>query len=159
MALLEIRKQGDPVLKQVAEPVAKITKWHKSLLDNMAETMYKSNGVGLAAPQVGKSVRVVVIDVQDEHNLVEMINPVITMTKGSVVGTEGCLSIPNIIGDVERAEWVTVEYLDRSNRPRSITATGLMARCIQHEVDHLDGRLFVEIATNIREEKDDKKDK
>ena len=152
--LLDIKKQGDPVLRQVAEPVAKITKWHKSLLDNMAETMYKADGVGLAAPQVGKSVRVVVIDVQDQHGLVELINPVITMREGSVVGSEGCLSIPNVIGDVERAAVVTVEFLDRRNRPQSITADGLMARCLQHEVDHLDGKLFIDIAVNLRTEKE-----
>ena len=90
MAILEIKKAGDPVLKQVAEPIDRLTKRHRQLLDDMAETMYSADGVGLAAPQVGKSLRIVVIDVQDEHGLLELVNPVITMREGSVAGLRRC---------------------------------------------------------------------
>ena len=152
MAILDIKKAGDPVLKQIAEPVERLTKWHRKLLDDMVETMYSADGVGLAAPQVGKSLRIVVIDVQDENGLLELINPVITMREGSVVDSEGCLSVPQVYGDVERAERVTVEYMDRRSRRRNLTAQGLLARCIQHECDHLDGRLFIDIAMSLRKE-------
>ncbi|MFC2300829.1 peptide deformylase [Selenomonas artemidis] len=154
MAVLEIKKAGDPVLKQVAEPIDRLTKRHRQLLDDMAETMYAANGVGLAAPQIGKSIRMVVIDVEDEHGLLELINPVITMREGTVVGSEGCLSVPKMFGDVERAARVTVEYTDRRSRQRSLTAEGLLARCIQHECDHLDGRLFIDIAVNLHKEEE-----
>ena len=116
--------------------------------------MYAANGVGLAAPQIGKSIRMVVIDVEDEHGLLELINPVITMREGTVVGSEGCLSVPKMFGDVERAARVTVEYTDRRSRQRSLTAEGLLARCIQHECDHLDGRLFIDIAVNLHKEEE-----
>ena len=152
MAILDIKKAGDPVLKQVAAPVDRLTKWHRKLLDDMAETMYSADGVGLAAPQIGKSLRIVVIDVQDENGLLELINPVITMREGSVTDSEGCLSVPEVYGDVERAARVTVEYTDRRSRRRSLTAEGLLARCIQHECDHLDGRLFIDIAVSLRKE-------
>ena len=154
MAILEIKKAGDPVLKQVAARIDRLTKRHRQLLDDMAETMYSADGVGLAAPQVGKSLRIVVIDVQDEHGLLELVNPVITTREGTVVDSEGCLSVPQVYGDVERAERVTVEYTDRRSRRRSLTAEGLLARCIQHECDHLDGRLFIDIAINLRKEEE-----
>ena len=154
MAILEIKKAGDPVLKQIAAPIDRLTKRHRQLLDDMAETMYSADGVGLAAPQGGKSLRIVVIDVQDEHGLLELVNPVITTREGTVVDSEGCLSVPQVYGDVERAERVTVEYMDRRSRRRSLTAEGLLARCIQHECDHLDGRLFIDIAINLRKEEE-----
>ena len=154
MAILEIKKAGDPVLKQIAAPIDRLTKRHRQLLDDMAETMYSADGVGLAAPQVGKSLRIVVIDVQDEHGLLELVNPVITTREGTVVDSEGCLSVPQVYGDVERAERVTVEYMDRRSRRRSLTAEGLLARCIQHECDHLDGRLFIDIAISLRKEEE-----
>ena len=108
MALLEIVKAGDPVLKQVAEPIEKVDSKLRRLMDNMAETMYKADGVGLAAPQIGQSIRMVVIDVGDENGLLAMVNPVITHKEGSAIDSEGCLSVPNVFGDVERAEKVTV---------------------------------------------------
>ena len=149
MAILDIKKAGDPVLKQTAEPIERLTKRHRQLLDDMAETMYAADGVGLAAPQVGKSLRIVVIDVQDEHGLLELVNPVITMREGSVTESEGCLSVPKVYGDVEGGERVTVEAADRGRR-RTLTAEGLLARCIQHECDHLEGRLFIDIAVRLR---------
>ena len=155
MSLLEIKKAGDPVLKQHCEPVEKIDKKLKLLLDNMAETMYHSDGVGLAAPQVGLPIRMVVIDCQDDHGLIELINPVITFREGTMTGSEGCLSVPGIYGDVERSAKVKVEFLNRRGKLQHITATGLLARCIQHELDHLDGQLFIDIAESLRREEKD----
>ncbi len=148
MALLEIKTAGDPVLKAVSEPVDKITKRLRKLLDDMAETMYASDGVGIAAPQVGESIRVCVVDV-DKKNRYDLINPVITWREGSVVDNEGCLSCPQLFGDVERAEKIRVEYTSRFGKKKTLEADGLLARCIQHEVDHLDGQLFIDIAKNI----------
>ena len=150
MALLEIKKAGDPVLKEVCAPVEKIDKQLKKLMDDMAETMYQNDGVGIAAPQVGKAIRLVIIDCQDEHGLIELINPVITFREGTELDTEGCLSVPNIFGEVERAAKVKVEFLNRRGKKQHLTATGLLARCIQHELDHLEGQLFIDVAKSIR---------
>ncbi|MBQ5758822.1 MAG: peptide deformylase [Schwartzia sp.] len=150
MAILEVVKAGNPVLKQVAKPIKKIDSRLRHLMDDMAETMYKCDGVGLAAPQVGQSIRLVVIDVGE--GIIEMINPVITHREGKVTDSEGCLSVPGIFGDVERAERVTVEYTTRFNKRRTLKADGLLARCIQHECDHLEGTLFINIATSLRQE-------
>ena len=151
MALLEIKKAGDPVLKKVCEPVVKIDKRLRNFLDDMAETMYASEGVGIAAPQVGESIRVCVVDVDRENrkSRYDLINPVITHREGSVVDNEGCLSCPDLFGDVERAEKIRVEYTNRFNKKKTLEADGLLARCIQHELDHLDGQLFIDIAKNI----------
>ena len=116
MALLEIKKAGDPVLKEICMPVERVDKKMKKLLDDMAETMYNADGVGLAAPQVGVKLRAVVIDVQDDHGLIELINPVITYREGTAVDTEGCLSVPNIYGEVERAARIKVEFMNRPAR-------------------------------------------
>ena len=149
MALLDIVKAGDPVLKQVAAPIEKVDSKIRKLMENMAETMYKA--VGLAAPQVGQSIRLVVIDVGDDNGLVEMVNPVITRREGTEIGQEGCLSVPNVFGDVERAEKVSVDYLNRWGKKKHLTAKGLMARCIQHELDHLEGTLFIDVAKTIKQ--------
>ncbi|MBO5651882.1 MAG: peptide deformylase, partial [Selenomonas sp.] len=108
-----------------------------------------NDGVGLAAPQVGKNIRLVVIDCQDEHGLLELINPKITFKEGEVVDTEGCLSVPEIYGEVARAAKVKVEFMNRRGKIQHLTATGLLARCIQHELDHLEGQLFIDIATSV----------
>ena len=149
MALLEIKKAGYPVLKEICAPVEKIDKQLKKLMDDMAETMYESNGVGIAAPQIGKAIRLVIIDCQDEHGLLELINPVITFREGTETDTEGCLSVPDIYGEVERAAKVKVEFTNRRGKKQRVTATGLLARCIQHELDHLEGQLFIDIAQSI----------
>ncbi|MCR5834416.1 MAG: peptide deformylase [Selenomonadaceae bacterium] len=154
MALLEIKTAGNPVLKTVCKPVEKIDKRLRKLLDDMAETMYESKGVGLAAPQIGESIRAVVIDV-DGKTRYDMINPVIVYREGVDIDTEGCLSCPNIFGEVERAEKVRVEFISRFNKKKTLEADGLLARCIQHELDHLDGQLFIDIAKNIRANRDD----
>ena len=151
MALLEIEKAGAPILKQICNPVKKIDGKLRSFLDDMAETMYKSDGIGLAAPQVGRSIRVVVIDIR-EGKLLEMINPEITSKEGAAVDSEGCLSVPGIFGEVERSEKVAVDYTTRYGKRRKLEADGLLARCIQHELDHLNGILFIDVAKNLRQE-------
>ena len=142
MALLEIKTAGDPVLKEISKPVEKIDKRLRKLLDDMAETMYASEGIGIAAPQIGKSIRVCVVDVdrKDRNNRYDLINPVITFREGSVVDNEGCLSCPDLFGD-----------------KKTLEAEGLLARCIQHEIDHLDGQLFIDIAKNITKGRPEKK--
>ena len=147
MAILEIKTAGDPVLKQRCIEVEKIDKRIKRLLDDMAETMYASEGVGIAAPQVGIPIRAIVVDVDKKRY--DLINPVITYREGSAIDSEGCLSCPNLYGDVERAEKIHVKYTTRFNKEKELDADGLLARCIQHEIDHLNGQLFIDIATNI----------
>lgn len=153
--ILEIKTAGDPVLKKVAEKVTKVDKRLRTLLDNMAETMYETEGVGIAAPQVGVSIRAVVVDVDKKRY--DLINPEIIYREGSAVDTEGCLSCPELFGEVERAEKIKVRYLTRFNKQKELEAEGLLARCIQHEVDHLNGRLFIDIAKNITKGKPEKK--
>lgn len=157
MAVLEVKTAGDPVLKKVCEDVKKIDKRIKKLLDDMAETMYSMEGVGIAAPQVGVPIRAVVIDVDKKKY--EMINPEIIYREGSVVDSEGCLSCPDLYGEVERAEKVRVKFTTRFHKEKELEAEGLLARCIQHETDHLNGRLFIDIAKNITKGKKEKKEK
>lgn len=147
MSKLQIMIAGDPVLRDVAKPVERIDKKLQRLLKDMAETMYAADGVGLAAPQVGVSKRVVVIDVGD--GLYELINPVIVKKEGSVIGSEGCLSVPDYEGEVERAEFVECEFTDKTGQRMLLSANGLLAVCIQHELDHLDGILFIDKAKTI----------
>ena len=150
MAVLEIVKAGQPVLKQTAEPVEFVNKAIKKLLDDMAETMYAAGGVGLAAPQVNESKRMLVCD--DGTGLLELINPVIVKAEGTQTGTEGCLSIPGYYGDVERFERIVVEAINRNNKKITVRAEGFKARIIQHEIDHLDGILFIEKALSLHKE-------
>ena len=154
MSLLEIRKAGDPVLKEVCAPVERVDKRLRQMLDDMAETMYAADGVGIAAPQVGKALRAIVIDVGKKRGKerYDLINPVITDREGSCVDTEGCLSVPKMYGDVERAEKVTVEYTTRYGKRRKLEADALLARCVQHELDHLNGILFIDLAKSLRQE-------
>lgn len=147
MAVLEIRKAGDKVLKEKAQPVAKIDRRIKKLVDDMFETMYAADGVGLAAPQIGVSARIVVLDVGDGP--IELINPELVLTEGCEVGAEGCLSVPGIYGDVERYAKVTVEGLNRTGKKVRISGEGLLARALQHEIDHLEGILFIERAKSL----------
>ena len=155
MALLEIKTAGDPVLKEHCAEVTKIDKRLRKLLDDMAETMYANEGVGIAAPQVGIPIRAVVVDVDKKRY--DLINPVITYREGSAIDSEGCLSCPNLYGDVERAEKIRVKYTTRFNKEKEIEADGLLARCIQHEIDHLNGQLFIDIAQNITKGKKEKR--
>lgn len=150
MSVLDIRRAGDPVLKQKAKPVPKITKTVRTLLDNMSQTMQDADGVGLAAPQVGISLRVIVIDVGE--GLIELINPEIIESEGCETSTEGCLSVPGMYGDVERFTSVTVQGLDRQGNVATVRGTGLLARALQHEIDHLEGVLFIERAQSLYKE-------
>ena len=150
MALRNIREQGEPILNKVCKPVTEMTPRIKELIEDMLDTMYDASGVGLAAPQIGQAIRLVVIDVQDEHGLLEMVNPEIVAREGTAVDSEGCLSVPEVFGDVERAAKVTVDYTNRWGKRKKLTAGGLLARCIQHELDHLSGVLFIDVAKSIR---------
>jgi peptide deformylase len=143
-----IRVYGDPVLRLKAKPVTKFSSRLEKLLEQMAVCMYNARGVGLAAPQVGASIRAVVIDVGE--GLLTLINPEIISAEGEEVDVEGCLSLPGLIGDVPRHTKITVHALDISGKELEITGDGLLARALQHELDHLDGILFIDRAQNIR---------
>lgn len=144
MALLPIVKVGDDILRQVAKPVEKVTKKRKKLVKDMIETMYEADGVGLAAPQIGLSERIIVIDVGEGP--FALINPEIKDAKGSAIDVEGCLSVPGEKSYVKRAANVVVEALNEDEKPLRLEADGLLARCLQHEIDHLDGILFIDKA-------------
>lgn len=141
MAIRNIVKKGDEILTKRSKEVKEINSKILDLLDDMRDTLYSSgNGVGLAAPQVGILKRIVVIDVGD--GLIELINPVIVEQEGEQDHVEGCLSIPGVYGKVKRPARVVVEYLDRNGKKRKVEGTGLLAVCLCHEIDHLDGILF-----------------
>lgn len=142
MAVFKIVTLGDPILREKARPVEKITPRIHRLLDNMAETMYAAPGVGLAAPQIGVSKRIIVVDVGE--GLIELINPEILVAEGEEIGVEGCLSIPGVQGEVPRAAVVVVKGQDRYGQTKELKAQGLLARALQHEIDHLDGVLFID---------------
>jgi len=143
MAIRNIRIEGDPILRKISKPVPKITDRVKILLDDMGETMYAADGVGLAAPQVGILKRVIVVDPRDEETgLVKLINPEIIEADGEQVGVEGCLSIPEFNGTVKRPEHVKVKYLDEEGNEKIWDAHGFPAVILSHEIDHLDGILF-----------------
>jgi peptide deformylase len=154
MAILPIVQDPDEVLRKKAKPVTKVSSSIRKLLDEMAETMYDAPGVGLAGPQVGVSKRVIVIDPYDETTgLLQLINPEIVAKEGWVQGTEGCLSLPGFVGDVYRYEKIKVVALDRGGRKVYFDAEGWLARIFQHEIDHLDGILYTDKCTNLREVK------
>lgn len=145
MALRRIRTLGDPVLQKVAKPVTEVNDKVRALVQDMLETMYAANGVGLAAPQVGVLKRIVVIDVTAEGNQpIVMLNPEIIATSGSQTGDEGCLSVPGKAGTVTRPNEVTVRALNLKMEPYEIKGTELLARAFCHEIDHLDGIVYVE---------------
>lgn len=147
-SVMKVLVAGDPLLRQVSQPVEKIDKRIIKMLKSMAETMYAEDGIGLAAPQVGILKRMVVIDIGD-HVLYEMINPVITKREGSIMNTEGCLSVPEYCGEVERAENIECEFTNRNGDRMLLTASGLLAIAVQHELDHLDGVLFIDKAKTL----------
>jgi peptide deformylase len=147
---LSILTYGNPVLRKRAKPVSAISPGLKRLADDMLDSMYASNGVGLAAPQVGDSVRLIVVDVsgseeEREKKPLVLFNPVILSARGEAVAEEGCLSVPDVWADVARPEIITVRALDREGKSFELKdVDGLLARCIQHEIDHLEGVLFVD---------------
>jgi peptide deformylase len=154
MAVLPIIVAPDPRLKQVAKPVDKVDSETRRLMDDMLETMYKAPGIGLAAPQVGVLKRVIVVDVarEDENpQPLRMANPeLISVSDEDAVYNEGCLSLPEHYADVTRPAAIKVRYLDHENEIRELEADGLLATCIQHEMDHLDGILFVDHLTALK---------
>ena len=143
MAKLNILKVGESALRKTCRPVTEITPRTKRLLDDMVETMRNADGVGLAAPQVGILRRIVVIEVE-EGNVLELINPEIIEASGSVLGVEGCLSVPGKQGLVKRPSYVRVRALDRNGVMQTYEGTDLLARCFCHELDHLDGHLYID---------------
>lgn len=149
MALRTIRKLGDEILRKKCRPVENIDEKILTLLDDMAETMYSADGVGLAAPQIGVLKRIAVIDVG--NGLIELINPEIISTSGSQTADEGCLSVPGKYGKVERPQKVTVRATDRYGYVVEIKGEDLLARALCHEIDHLDGVVFVDKVTEYTE--------
>lgn len=144
MAVLPLRYDDDPVLHQVAEPVRKINKDIKALIEAMYETMHAQNGVGLAAPQVGISKRLFVIDTGDGAPFA-LVNPVLEKGWGEITDQEGCLSFPGVYKDVKRYKKVRFSGRNEKDRHVVIEATGLLARALQHELDHLDGKVFIDL--------------
>ncbi len=145
MALLNILTLPDKRLKTVAKPVDKVTDDIKQLASDMLDTMYAAPGIGLAATQVNRHIQLVVMDISEDKTEPRVfINPKITARNGEQVHEEGCLSVPGIYADVKRAEEITVEYMDLDGQQQSLTADGLLAVCIQHEIDHLKGIVFLD---------------
>lgn len=144
MAIRTIREEGDEILKKKSREIEKIDDKIKQLLDDMLETMHKYNGVGLAAVQVGILKRIIVIDLYDEKGPMKLINPIITKTKGEQEVEEGCLSFPNKYAKMIRPQEVTVEALDENEKKIKIHAKDLLAQVLCHEIDHLDGVVFVD---------------
>ena len=154
MALLPILTHPNERLHIVAKPVAEVDDRIRTLVADMIETMYAAKGIGLAATQVDVHERVVVIDLSEERNSpLVLINPVITHKNGETTYEECCLSVPCIYDEVTRAETVTVEYLDTDGKPQKLDADGLLAICIQHELDHLLGKLFVEYLSPLKQQR------
>ena len=152
MAILEILQYPDPRLQEPAQRVEKIDAATRKLIDDMVETMYAAPGVGLAATQVDRHLQIIVIDVsEDRSDLRVFINPEITRREGVAVNQEGCLSVAGIYDNVERAESVTVTALDRNGARFTLNASGLLATCIQHEMDHLQGKIFVELLSDLKQ--------
>ena len=153
MALLQILEAPDPRLSTVCQPVERIDAGLLRLLDDMLETMHAAPGIGLAAPQVGRLTRACVIDLgkQGERQPLFLINPEVTWRSSeTVVEEEGCLSLPEHFGQVARPEQVRVRFLDRAGAPQEVEGQGLLARCLQHEIDHLNGVLFVDHLSTLR---------
>ena len=151
MARLDILHYPDARLHTIAKPVAAVDARIRQLVDDMAETMYAAPGIGLAATQVNVHERVIVIDISESHDQLRVfINPEIIAQSGREESEEGCLSVPGVFDKVERAEQVTVRALDRDGKPFELKADGLLAVCIQHEMDHLMGKVFVDYLSNLK---------
>ena len=155
---LDILQYPDPRLRVRAAAVSTVDASVRELIDNMAETMYHAPGIGLAAIQVGVAKRVVVIDISQERNdLKAFVNPEIIAREGDAVMDEGCLSVPGVYEPVARAQKVRVRALDRDGNPFELEADGLLAVCIQHEIDHLDGKVFVDYLSRLKQQRIRKK--
>jgi peptide deformylase len=149
VSILDIRVLGDPVLRKPTKPVTEITDELRKLIADMFETMYAAEGIGLAAPQVGRPERLAVVDVEGKKFTI--INPEVVATSGPAdKAEEGCLSIPDIYGDVERPAEVTIRATDENGNEYEATANELLGRCFQHEIDHLDGKLFIDYLSPLK---------
>jgi peptide deformylase len=149
VSILDIRVLGDPVLRRATKPVTQVTDELRKLIADMFETMYAAEGIGLAAPQVGRTERLAVVDVEGKK--FALINPEVLATSGSPdKAEEGCLSIPDIYGDVVRPAEVTIRATDENGNEYEETASELLGRCFQHEIDHLDGKLFIDYLSPLK---------
>jgi peptide deformylase len=146
--ILDIRVLGDPVLRKITTPVEVVTDDIRALISEMFDTMYAAEGIGLAAPQVGRTERIAVMDVEGQK--LALINPEIVESEGTARGEEGCLSIPDIFGDVPRATRVIVRAINEDGEQFEAEGTELLARCMQHEIDHLDGKLFIDYLSMLK---------
>lgn len=151
MTILDIRVLGDPILRQETTPVTQVTDELRTLIDDMFVTMRAAKGIGLAAPQVGRTERIAVVDVEGGTQPLALVNPeIVSSSSATDKSEEGCLSIPDVFADVERPSSVVVRALDRDGRPIEIQATELLARCLQHEIDHLHGKLFIDYLSVLK---------
>lgn len=144
MAIRNVRKMGDPILRKRSREVEKIDDRVLEILNDMAETMYDDNGIGIAAPQVGILKRLVTVDIRDEDGLMKLINPEIIEEDGETIDVEGCLSVPNFNGTVKRPKHIKLKYTDENGKENIVDLYDLKARCVCHEIDHLNGVLFVD---------------
>jgi peptide deformylase len=152
MALLPVLRYPDERLHRVAAPVEVVNDEIRRLVEDMAQTMYAAPGIGLAATQVDVHKRIIVIDISEAHDQLQVfINPVLLETRGQAECEEGCLSVPGIYEKVTRAEWIKVRALDTNGKPFELEATGLLAVCVQHEMDHLEGKVFVEYLSRLKQ--------
>jgi peptide deformylase len=154
MALLPILQYPDPRLYTTAAPIAHVNDEIRRLIKSMAETMYAAPGVGLAATQVDEHRRLIVIDISETHDQLQVfINPEVLKSEGAATCEEGCLSVPGIFEKIARAERITVRALDAQGRSFTLDAEGLLAVCIQHEMDHLDGKVFVDYLSRLKQQR------
>lgn len=158
MALRKVLHYPDPRLRRKAQPVERVDDKIRALIDDMAETMYEAPGLGLAAPQIDVSKRIIVIDTSETKNdLRVFINPEIVSQEGTQTMEEGCLSVPGVFENVTRAERIKVRALGRDGKPFELDISGLLATCVQHEIDHLEGKLFVDYLSRLKQQRVRKK--
>ena len=158
MTILNILKYPDQRLYKVAREVKVVNNEIKTLISNMAETMYKAPGIGLAATQVDFHQRIIIIDIsEDKNNLLVLINPILLESKGEEINQEGCLSVPEVFEKVKRADWIKISAIDINGKKFELEADGLLAVCIQHEMDHLEGKVFVDYLSNLKKNRIKKK--
>lgn len=153
MTIREMRIYPDPILREKSVAVTEFNSELNALLDDMRETMYQADGIGLAAPQIGVLKRIIVIDLSgDDSSYLEVINPTITAASGAIASEEGCLSIPDYRDTIQRSETVVVQAVNRHGEPITISGDGLLGRCLQHEIDHLNGVLFIDHLSRLKRE-------
>ena len=158
MTILNILKYPDQRLYKVAREVKVVNNEIKTLISDMAETMYEAPGIGLAATQVDFHQRIIIIDIsEDKNNLLVLINPILLESKGEEFNQEGCLSVPEVFEKVKRADWIKISAIDINGKKFELEADGLLAVCIQHEMDHLEGKVFVDYLSNLKKNRIKKK--